>query len=78
MNHTRQDERGSALGPTVDDLSDDMLLAGLGVGDPDTARAFVRRFQGIVFGVALTTIGDPSLAEEVAQQAFVHAWRHAE
>ena len=31
MNHTRQDERGSALGPTVDDLSDDMLLAGLGV-----------------------------------------------
>jgi RNA polymerase sigma-70 factor (ECF subfamily) len=55
-----------------------MLLAGLGVGDPETAAAFVRRFQGILFGVALATVGDPSLAEDVAQQAFVHAWQHAE
>jgi RNA polymerase sigma factor (sigma-70 family) len=78
MKHGRLDERGMAAAATVDELSDDMLLAGLGVGDPDTARVFIRRFQGAVFGVALTTVGDPSLAEDVAQQAFVHAWRHAE
>jgi RNA polymerase sigma factor (sigma-70 family) len=78
MTQARQDEHDRAAGTAVDDLSDDMLLAGLGVGDPDTARAFVRRFQSTVFGVALTTVGDPSLAEDVAQQTFVHAWRHAE
>jgi RNA polymerase sigma-70 factor (ECF subfamily) len=55
-----------------------MLLAGLGIGDPKAARAFVSRFQHTVFGVALTVVGDPGLAEDVAQQAFEHAWRHAE
>jgi RNA polymerase sigma factor (sigma-70 family) len=78
MRQVRQAEHVGAARATVDDLSDDTLLAGLGVGDPDTARAFVRRFQGTVFGVALATVGDPSLAEDVAQQAFEHAWRHAE
>jgi RNA polymerase sigma-70 factor (ECF subfamily) len=60
------------------DLPDDMLLAGLAVGDAQIARAFVRRFQNSVFGVALAVIGDPDLAQDIAQQAFEHAWRHAE
>lgn len=54
-----------------------MLLAGLGAGDPQVALAFVRRFQGTVFGVALAIIGDCGLAEDIAQQAFERAWRHA-
>jgi RNA polymerase sigma-70 factor (ECF subfamily) len=58
--------------------SDDALLAGLGAGDPDGARAFVRRFQGAVFGLALAVLGDAAAAEDVAQDAFVRAWRHAE
>ncbi|MBO0851240.1 MAG: sigma-70 family RNA polymerase sigma factor [Pseudonocardia sp.] len=57
---------------------DEMLLAGLGLGDAEAARAFVRRFQRTVFGVALAVLGDQGLAEDVAQQAFEHAWRHAE
>jgi RNA polymerase sigma-70 factor (ECF subfamily) len=37
----------------------------------------VRRFQRIVFGVALTVVGDSGLAEDVAQQGFERAWRSA-
>jgi RNA polymerase sigma-70 factor (ECF subfamily) len=58
-------------------LPDEVLLAGLGVGDPELAVAFVRRFQRMVFGVAVAVIGDPATAEDVAQQAFEQAWRHA-
>ena len=58
-------------------LSDETLLAGLGSGDPDAAAAFVRRFQSRVYGLALTMLHDPGLAEDVAQETFVRAWRHA-
>ncbi len=58
-------------------LTDESLLAGMSVGDPDAAAAFVRRYQARVFGLALTVVGIPALAEEVAQEAFVKAWRHA-
>lgn len=58
-------------------LSDESLLAGMAVGDPDAAAAFVRRFQARVFGLALTVVGIPALAEEVAQETFVKVWRAA-
>ena len=61
----------------ADDLSDDALLAGFSVGDPDASSAFVRRFQRRVFGLALRVVGDVALADDVAQQAFERAWRHA-
>jgi len=46
-------------------------------GGPAAARSFVGRFERTVFGVALATLGDLALAEEIAQQAFLHARRHA-
>lgn len=58
-------------------VPDDMLLAGLGTGDTQAAREFVGRFQSMVFGVALAVVGDRGLAEDIAQQAFERAWRHA-
>lgn len=61
----------------MDGLSDESLLAGLGSGNPEAAAAFVRRFQSRVYGLALTMLRDPDLAEEVAQETFVRAWRHA-
>jgi RNA polymerase sigma factor (sigma-70 family) len=57
--------------------SDEALLAGLAAGDRDAAAAFVRRFQGRAFGLARTIVGDRGEAEEVAQEAFVRAWRYA-
>jgi RNA polymerase sigma factor (sigma-70 family) len=59
-------------------LSDETLLAGLGSEDPEVATAFVRRFQGRVFGLAVTILGDSTAAEEAAQETFVRAWQHAE
>jgi RNA polymerase sigma-70 factor (ECF subfamily) len=58
-------------------MTDDALLTGLASGGPDVGLAFVRRFQRQVFGVALAVVGDPSLAEDVAQQTFERAWRRA-
>lgn len=59
------------------DASDDALLAGFGTGDPAAAAVFVRRFQRRVYGLALTIVGDDGRAADVAQEAFVRAWRHA-
>jgi RNA polymerase sigma-70 factor (ECF subfamily) len=56
---------------------DDALLAGVAAGDSDAMVAFVRRFQRRVYGLALSVVGDSALAEDVAQEAFVRAWRNA-
>jgi RNA polymerase sigma-70 factor (ECF subfamily) len=58
-------------------VSDDALVAGLATGDPDAATAFVHRFQRRVVGLARTIVGDDRAAEDIAQEAFVRAWRHA-
>jgi len=57
--------------------SDEALLAGLASGDPDAATGFVRRFQARVFGLAQVMVGNRSSAEEIAQETFLRAWRHA-
>jgi RNA polymerase sigma factor (sigma-70 family) len=57
--------------------SDESLLAGMAAQDADAAAAFVRRYQARVYGMAFTIVRSQSIAEEVAQEAFVRAWRHA-
>jgi len=58
-------------------LSDESLLVGMASGDMNAATAFVRRYQSRVFGFAVTVVGSPAIAEEVAQETFVRVWRHA-
>ena len=58
-------------------VSDDTLVAGLASGDRDAASAFVRRFQRRVYGLARTIVADDRAAEDIAQEAFVRAWKHA-
>jgi RNA polymerase sigma factor (sigma-70 family) len=58
-------------------VSDEALLAGLASGESDAAVAFVRRFQRRVFGLAMTILSDPAASEDVAQETFARAWRHA-
>lgn len=57
--------------------ADDALLAGYGDGDPKAAASFIRRHQARVYGLALSIVVDPVLAEDVSQEAFTRAWRHA-
>jgi len=58
-------------------LSDESLVAGMASGEPDAAAAFVHRFQSRVYGLALSIVNVPAVAEDVAQEAFIKAWRHA-
>ncbi|MDQ1414257.1 MAG: hypothetical protein QOE07_2845, partial [Acidimicrobiaceae bacterium] len=57
--------------------ADDALLAAYGTGDPQASAAFIRRHQARVYGLALTIVTDSATAEDVAQEAFTRAWRHA-
>src|SRR5690606_13251713 len=60
------------------DVSDEALFAGFASGGPAAAAAFVRRLERKVYGLALAIVGDPGDAQDVAQEAFVRAWRFAD
>jgi RNA polymerase sigma-70 factor (ECF subfamily) len=49
----------------------------MGAGDRDAAVAFVRRFQRRVYGLALAVSNDAVLADDIAQEAFLRAWKAA-
>lgn len=70
--------RGPDTGIARSEVSDDMLLAAFGSGDPDASLAFLYRFQAAMFGVAIAVVGDPGLAEDVTQQALERVWRQAD
>jgi RNA polymerase sigma-70 factor (ECF subfamily) len=61
----------------ADRLSDEALLAAIAVGEAEASAVFVRRFQRQVYGLAVTMVGDRTLADDIAQQTFERAWRHA-
>jgi len=65
------------LSARVDALSDESLLAGMAARDHEACMAFIRRFEGTVYGLALRMLGDRPLAEDVAQETFSRAWCHA-
>jgi DNA-directed RNA polymerase specialized sigma24 family protein len=44
-------------------------------GDVDAFTVLVQRYQAMAFGYALANLGDPHLAEDAAQQAFITAHR---
>ncbi len=44
-------------------------------GDRDAFRYLVERHQGVVFGTAYNMTGNRALAEELAQEAFLSAWK---
>jgi RNA polymerase sigma factor (sigma-70 family) len=56
---------------------DHPTVLGFRAGDPSSTQAVYRAYSGLVVGVAHRVLGDRSLAEEAAQQAFVQAWRAA-
>jgi len=61
----------------ADRADDAALLAGLALDDPAVSAAFVRRFQGAVFGLAVSITHDATLAQDVAQEVFVRVWHAA-
>jgi RNA polymerase sigma factor (sigma-70 family) len=49
----------------------------MATNDESAGVALVRRYQRRVFGLALGIVNDPSVAEEVAQEALIRVWKHA-
>src|SRR5690606_9101368 len=62
----------------ADRADDAALLAGLALGDAAVSAAFVRRFQGAVYGLAVSITRDPRAAEDVSQEVFLRVWRAAD
>jgi len=56
---------------------DEALLAGMAAGDRMAAAIFVGRHAPALTGVAYQVVRDQALAEDVAQEAFLKAWRAA-
>jgi len=71
----------ATAGPTQDDYrgspSDEALLEGMAMGDEECTVAFVRRYQRRVYGLAVGIVHDRGVAEDVAQEVMLRAWRHA-
>jgi RNA polymerase sigma-70 factor (ECF subfamily) len=68
---------GRAKGHSEESISDEALISGIAVGDEQASLAFVRRYQGRLFGLAISIVRDTALAEDVAQEAFIRIIRHA-
>ena len=56
---------------------DEALLAQVAQGDPAAVRALVARKLPRLLALAGRMLGEPAEAEDVAQEAFVRAWRQA-
>ena len=62
---------------TDEDPSDEALIVAVARGDTGAERAFVHRFQHLVYGLAKAIVGDPVQAEDIAEEALTRAWRRA-
>lgn len=59
----------------LDEASDDDLVRLAKKGDSEAFSGLVRRHQHTVFNLAYRFMRDPSLAEDMAQEAFLKAFR---
>lgn len=56
---------------------DHALMERIGGGDHAAFRKLVERHQNAVIGTVAKMLGNPSEAEDIAQQVFLRIWRHA-
>jgi RNA polymerase sigma factor (sigma-70 family) len=49
----------------------------MGGRDERCGAVFVRRHERRIFGIAFAIVNDRTVAEDVAQEAFLRVWRHA-
>ncbi len=60
---------------TIADASDEALVRAASVGDRDAFAVLVGRYGPGMYRYALRLVGDENDADEIAQEAFVSAWR---
>jgi RNA polymerase sigma-70 factor (ECF subfamily) len=60
-----------------DETTDHALMALVAQGDRGALSALVKRHQARVLGLAYRFLGQPDIAEDVAQEVFLKIWRNA-
>ncbi len=63
--------------PTDENSRDIQLMERIGAGDHRAFRELVERHQNAIVGTVAKMLGNPSEAEDIAQQVFLRVWRHA-
>ena len=56
-------------------MTEDQAVQRCQHGERDAFRYLVERYQDVVFGTAYNMTGNRALAEELAQEAFLSAWK---
>jgi RNA polymerase sigma-70 factor (ECF subfamily) len=64
--------------PTADDAADRAALARVAAGELEALEILYDRYRAMAYAIALRITGDRTAAEDVLQEAFLGAWRHAE
>ena len=65
-------------GPTGEQIFTDVqLLTLIGGGENWALSEIYARYAGLVFSMALKTLGDHASADEIVQRVFTKVWRHA-
>ena len=65
------------VGSAADD-ADRRVLVELGEGRLEALETLYDRYRAMAFAIALRITADPTLAEDVVQDAFLGVWRHAD
>src|SRR3954449_10636909 len=60
---------------TLERLADEELMTLVDGKDPDAFEVFYDRHGGAAYSLAHRIVGDPGMAEDVAQDAFLSMWR---
>ncbi|MCF7667674.1 MAG: sigma-70 family RNA polymerase sigma factor [Akkermansiaceae bacterium] len=71
MNPTAKNQRDD------DGAQDFALMKRIACGDESAFRALLERHQDSVVGTVAKMLGNPSDAEDIAQQVFLRVWQHA-
>ncbi|MEO8469771.1 MAG: sigma-70 family RNA polymerase sigma factor [Chloroflexota bacterium] len=72
------DEARPALRATSpEDDADRQILVDVGEGRLDALEGLYDRYRTMAYAIALRITADPTLAEDVVQDAFLGVWRHA-
>jgi RNA polymerase sigma-70 factor (ECF subfamily) len=64
----------TSLNANYASTEDAQLLSLVATGNCDALEALYDRYVRACYGVALRTVGDPGLAEEVVQDVFIKVW----
>ena len=77
MKDETRDDSAARSAAIDSDLHDKTLMASIARGDETALRELIEKHQGAVYGTISKMLGDPTEAQDLAQQVFVRVYRAA-